>query len=106
LLALSARDIGLPQADHDSTVYDRDPAHGLLEQHLRALFGPRLSKEQMQFGDIAVVNYKGEVRHAGIITPHPDGPFGIIHTDSSVKRVTVHRINEMWMRLIAGVYRP
>ena len=105
LLVLAARDCGLPQADSDSTAYGREPANGLLESHLTALFGPLLPTSQMQPGDIAAVSFAGAVRHVGVVGEHPNG-LSLIHTNSMLGRVTEARIDDKWFKRIVGVHRP
>jgi len=106
LLVCAARDCGMADVlSHDSTAYGTDPAHGILEGHLQAAFGPALPVSAMQPGDVAAMFFEGAVRHVGVIAEHPDG-LGLIHTNSGVGHVTEARIDAKWLRRIAGVYRP
>lgn len=90
-------------AHHDRTDYGRDPHAGILEAGLRAAFGDPVT--DMQPGDVVAVRYAGPVRHVGIVGAHPFG-LSLIHTDSSLGRVTEHRIDDKWARRIALVFRP
>lgn len=106
LLAVSLRDAGLSHyLAHDRLGYSRDPHDGLLEKGLAAAFGAPLPVTAMQPGDIAAVRFAGPVRHVAIVGDHPEG-LSLIHSYTSIRRVTEHRIDAKWLRRIAGVYRP
>lgn len=105
LVVLSLRDCGLPQADLDYTGYSRDPHDGVLEFHLREAFGPPVVKATLQAGDVVAIDYKGAVRHVGVVGLHRDGGLSLIHTNFSVKQVTEAGIDAKWMKRIKGVYR-
>lgn len=89
--------------------YPRDPHQGKLEATLTELFGPPLitnpeSADVLQPGDFVAMQYRGPVRHVGIVTDYP-GAVGLIHTDSMVGEVTEHRLDEKWLRRIVYVWR-
>lgn len=94
---------GTRYAEHDCTEYGRDPHDGLLERHLRSVFGA--PRDDVQQGDVVAMRYVGPIRHVGIVGDHPHG-LSLIHTDASIGRVTEHRIDEKWARRIALVFRP
>lgn len=105
LLKLAAIACGLPQAAGDALDYGKDPHDGLLEGRLRILFGPPLPFSQARPGDIPAIDFKGAIRHVGVIGEHPNG-LSLIHTSTSTKFVTEHLIDFKWARRIAGIYRP
>jgi len=102
LLVAAATVLGLPQVAGDSTAYGRDPAHGLLESYMRDLFGSPVS--DMQPGDIVAIDFKGAIRHVGIVGIHPGG-LSLIHTNFSVGKVTEARLDDRWLKRIKAVYR-
>lgn len=104
LLVCSAALCGLPQVAGDSTAYGKDPFDGLLEGHLRALFGPPLPPSDMQPGDIAAIAFEGAIRHVGVVAEHADG-LALIHTNFRLRRVTEARIDDTWRERIKAVYR-
>jgi hypothetical protein len=105
LLVLSGLLAGYRFAAHDRTDYGKDPAHGLLEDQLVTAFGSPIPKPLMQPGDIVAIDFKGAVRHVGIVGEHKDG-LSLIHTNEAVGRVTEARIDPKWHARIAAVYRP
>lgn len=102
LLRLCADDLGLPHVAFDRADYDRNPANGALERQLRAAFGAPVCC--LQPGCIVTIDFKGATRHVGIVGEHPDG-LSLIHTNSSVGRVTERRITPAYMKHITGIYR-
>jgi cell wall-associated NlpC family hydrolase len=103
LIVLAGEDAGHLFPVFDRTDYGKDPVDGLLEEMLRLAFGPPLS--DMQPGDIVAIDFKGAVRHVGIVGEHPAG-LSLIHTNMAVGRVTEARIDWKWRKRIKGVYRP
>ena len=104
LIVCAGKDCGMAFPAFDSTAYGPDPAHGLLERHLQAAFGPPVPVADIGPGDVVSINFAGAVRHVGIVGKHPDG-LSLIHTNSSEDCVTEARIDSRWLRRIAGVYR-
>lgn len=101
LVVRTAQTCGIDTGDF--TDYGRDPHDGLLEFHLRRVFGEPVT--DIRAGDVAAIDYKGAVRHVGIVAEHPHG-LGLIHASHFTDRVTEHRIDDRWMRRIRQVYRP
>lgn len=97
--------LGLPFVDFDFTDYGREPLFGLLETHLDIALGGRLPTELMQPGDVAAMDFKGQIRHVGIIAQGP-GYLTLIHTNGALKRVTEARVDAKWQKRIKGIYRP
>lgn len=96
---------------HDVPAYPRDPYNNELETHLTRILGPAVieypSMDQLRPGDVVAMQYRGPVRHVGLLAMYEPAPelLSLIHTDSSVGAVTEHRLNEKWVRRIAKVYR-
>jgi hypothetical protein len=88
----------------DVTDYGRDPHDGLLERRIAEQFGPPIPKSQMLPGDVVCMAFPRVVRHVGIISDHPYG-LGLIHTYSSLKRVTEHALDAQWLDRIRYVHR-
>lgn len=95
--------------------YPRDPYQGKLEAALDTALGPHLlavGPEGVQAaallpGDVVAMAYGAPVRHVGIVAQHPAYPeqLSLIHTDSSVGRVTEHILDDKWLRRIRKVWR-
>lgn len=91
--------------------YPRDPHDGKLERAMCDVFGaPLLTKptiDQLREGDLAAMQYRGPVRHVGIVLNHPTipGVLSLIHTDSMVGKVTEHVLDFKWVRRIEKVWR-
>lgn len=102
--------------------YPRDPVNGELERELRRVFGdpvvertstvsPPIELSLLQPGDIVSMQYAGPVRHVAMLAMHIDqrncpGALSVIHTDSSLGRVTEHILDAKWLRRIMRVWRP
>lgn len=91
--------------------YPRDPYNSELENAMQAAFGPPLllkpTIDQLQEGDLAAMQYRGPIRHVGIVLNHPTlpGVLSLIHTDSMVGKVTEHILDAKWLRRIEKVWR-
>lgn len=91
--------------------YPADPINGELETAMQAAFGPPLllkpTIDQLREGDIAAMQYRGPIRHVGIVLNHPTipGALSLIHTDSMVGKVTEHILDAKWLRRIEKVWR-
>lgn len=109
--------------ENDVPDYPRDPYRGELDRQLARIFGPALQEAEVAKGgaclrridpfllvegDVVSMQYKGPTRHVGIIADHPayPGHLSLIHTDSTVGRVTEHLLDDMWVDRIVKVYRP
>lgn len=105
--------IGYPESRIPA--YPRDPYQGKLEAELElALGAPVLAvgregvhNSDLLPGDVVAMAYGLPVRHVGIVAEHPAyaGYLSIIHTDSSVGRVTEHILDDKWLRRIRKVWR-
>lgn len=91
--------------------YPRNPVNSELENAMQAAFGsPLLLKptiDQLQEGDLAAMQYRGPIRHVGIVVNHVNlpGVLSLIHTDSMVGEVTEHILDAKWLRRIEKVWR-
>ena len=92
--------------------YPRDPVNGELERYLEEALGPPtltapITDDELQAGDIAVMQYRGPLRHVGLVADHPTikGVHSLIHTDSMVGKVTEHILDAKWLRRIEKVWR-
>lgn len=88
----------------DVADYGRDPHDDRLEGRLCEQFGPPVPMSTMRPGDVVAIAFPRVVRHVGIVGDHPDG-LSLIHTDSSLKRVTEHRLDDRWLKRIRFVHR-
>ena len=93
--------------------YPRDPINSELENAMTAAFGeplfatPPIRVEDLREGDLAAMQYRGPIRHVGIIVNHLTipGALSLIHTDSMVGKVTEHILDAKWLRRIEKVWR-
>lgn len=97
---LACRDFGV--ATPDWTDYGRNPANGILEKRLRALFGEPVCC--VSPGCIVSIDFAGQTRHVAIVGEHPHA-LSLIHTSSSVGRVVEHSLTDTWRKRITGIYR-
>lgn len=91
--------------------YPRDPYNRELERAMTAAFGdPILLKpsiEDLREGDLAAMQYRGPIRHVGIVLNHPtiEGALSLIHTDAMTEKVIEHILDAKWLRRIEKVWR-
>lgn len=86
--------------------YSREPLNSGLRTAVVTNLGDPIQKADMREGDVALMRFRGEPSHVGIITNYPLGGFALLHTFAQMKKVVEHRIDEEWMRNIVGVWRP
>lgn len=92
--------------------YPRDPINGELENAMLGLFGPAaltkpIAANMLREGDLVAMQYKGPIRHVGIVLNHLTipGELSLIHTDIMIGQVTEHRLDFKWLRRIEKVWR-
>lgn len=101
--------------------YPRDPINGELERYLTEILGPPIMEFNrvapltdytlLRIGDILSMQYAGPTRHVAIVLPYINqrefpGGFSIVHTDSSLGKVTEHILDTKWLRRVTKVWRP
>lgn len=104
LLAAAFRDIG--KAPSDQVAYGRVPYAGKLQEMLRFNLGDPIPKSAMCMGDIAVMKFKGDPSHVGLLTNYPLGGLALLHAQVSHRSVVEHRLDEQWFGYITEIYRP
>lgn len=89
----------------DRLDYGREPWKDGLRAEMVDHFG--LPVDDMQPGDVVLMRWddQPEPSHVGMITDHPLGGFGLVHS-YSMTSVTEHGIDAYWLRRIVEVYRP
>ena len=67
----------------------------------------RVPKESMQVGDLVWMTFETDPQHLGILGDYPHGGFSLIHAynGSGLNKVVEHRLDEVWEKRIAGVWR-
>lgn len=93
--------------------YPRDPYSGQLERGLADLYGAPVAVAPVLAGvlcanDLVAMAYGKPIRHVGVVADHPTlaGTLSLIHTDSTLGKVTEHILDEKWLRRIRLVFRP
>lgn len=96
--------------------YPRDPYNGQLEHALDAVLGAPLAVygahgaplAALVPGYVLALAYARSTRHVALVLEHPayTGVLSIIHTDSTLGRVTEHILDGKWLRRIRRVYAP
>lgn len=91
--------------------YPRDPYNRELEKAMTFAFGEPVIKkpwpDQLREYDMVAMQYRGPIRHVGIVLNHPTIPnaLSLIHTDSMLGKVTEHILDAKWIRRIELVWR-
>ncbi len=67
----------------------------------------RVSKAQMQPGDVVWMKFEVEPQHLGIVGDYKYGGLSLIHAYNGIgaDKVGEHRIDEAWIKRIVGVWR-
>jgi cell wall-associated NlpC family hydrolase len=90
----------------DITNYGRLPQPAEMKKALDANL-IRVSKADMQPGDVAWIRFQQEPQHFAIVADYPHGGFSLIHAynGAGLKKVVEHRLDEQWLARIVGVWR-
>lgn len=104
LLVGVAHELGLSAARHDDTSYGHQPDTEKLYDGLMSALFP-VDEILMREGDVVLLTVDGRAQHLGIVADYPEGGFGLIHAYAPARRVVEHRLDDEWMRAIAGVFR-
>lgn len=95
----------------DRSGYGRTPYNGALRASLVEHFGPPVSREELQPGDVVTLAWSGEEHHVAIVTDHPEG-LGLIHCynlapgGGAAGRVIEHRLSADWRARVVEGFRP
>lgn len=90
-------------SSYDEVNYSKWPNGEYLLQKLESLLAD-IDPADMQVGDLAVFEMKGNPQHLAIITDY-EGGFGMIHCYAPARRVVEHRLDDEWKSKIVKVYR-
>lgn len=101
-LILADIGIALPPLRTD---YGRTPSAKKLESELVRFLGEPIPLVSMEPGDIVSMKWFAESNHIGLVTPHPERRFGLIHSYKNATRVIEHGMDSIWLSRITGVYR-
>lgn len=103
-LMLKARD-GRALTTHDRLDYGHYPAAGGLQCQLDALLWP--GEPPMMPGQIGLFRIDGQAQHLGIFTDYAEAGdgLGLIHAYAPARQVVEHRLDVMWERRLAGLWR-
>lgn len=104
LLLASMAAIGRPIADLEA--YGREPLGGGLRAMLVANLGEAIPKAEMRPGDVALMRFRGEPSHVGLLGDYLYGGLSLIHTFAQIRKVVEHRLDSEWNDYILEVFRP
>jgi cell wall-associated NlpC family hydrolase len=96
-----ARALCLPHEDWRG--YARIPDGHRLEQILERNLVP--CGRDLAVGRVALFRFSELPQHVGIITAHPGGGWGLIHSYARMGRCEETRLDERWLRRLVRVYR-
>jgi len=67
----------------------------------------RVGKNEMQLGDVAWIRFDRAPQHLALIGNYLYGGFTLIHAynGAGLNRVVEHRLDDMWLARIVGVWR-
>lgn len=111
LLVMVASDLHLrfdDQPPHalDDTHYGHRPCTKTLLRGLASCLRPIREKNDMNIGDILVLNVESRPQHLAIIGDYPKPEcFSMIHAYAPSRKVIEHRLCSSWQRDIACMFR-
>lgn len=94
---------GVLLSGFDEVNYSRQPDGQYLIGKLEELLAP-MALDNMQPGDLALFDIKGNPQHLAILTDY-EGGIGMIHCFAPARRVVEHRLDHDWKSKIVKVYR-
>lgn len=92
------------EIDAPIPTYARNPTEGKLEAAMRDYFGPPVT-DGIRVGDVVVIAFGKTLRHVAIVGDDIYGGLSLIHTDSIVKKVVEHPLDDKWNRRVTETYR-
>lgn len=104
LIVVSLEAIGRQYSDVPA--YSREPRKQGLRAALVANLGQPVDIAKMRSGDVALMAFRGEPSHVGIVTDYPAGGFALLHTFAQMRKVVEHRMDGQWLGYITEVWRP
>lgn len=96
LLLCVGEELGM-EVVHPAT-YSMSPDPKLIEE---AILSNCTKVDSIQPGDILWFAFAGEPRHVGLATD-----MGVIHSWARPNKVVEHRLDELWLKRLKGIYRP
>lgn len=94
---------GIYIAALDETDYSHYPDTAKLKIKLGQVLSPT-DKNNIQFGDVLLLNIDGNPQHLAIVTDRKEG-YGIIHAYAPARAVVEHDLNSWWQERIEAVFR-
>lgn len=88
----------------DRLDYAREPQGDLLRNAFSTLLRP-IRPERMRAGDVALFTMARHPQHVAIIGDYAHGGFSLIHAYEPAGMVCEHRLDDKWLRRLAGLYR-
>lgn len=103
LLIGIAQELKLPFTQYDETDYSHYPDVHKLRQKLSCAM-QEISKENIQAGDIILLNIDGNPQHLAIVS-EISGQLAIIHAYAPARSVVEHLLDDWWRQRIVTVFR-
>lgn len=103
LIFQSVREIPPTRLDYGRTPHNGKLRAGLIDYLGEPVTGP------MCAGDVVTMRWTDDAHHVGLIVPHPQREFGLIHADNRASggpRVVGHGIDKHWQNRIIEWWRP
>lgn len=84
--------------------YSRQPSHGQLSAICES-FMRCIEIDDARPGDVALMRFRADPQHLGILADYRHGGLSIVHALSSAREVCEHRLSPLWRDRIVSVYR-
>ena len=94
---------GMPIRSFDRVDYSHYPDITQLKEQLSQLL-QSVDKEELQNGDVLLLNVDGNPQHLGIVSHLPGGQ-GLIHAYAPARAVVEHLLDEAWRPRIDHAFR-
>jgi cell wall-associated NlpC family hydrolase len=103
LLIGIAKELNLPFTGYDETSYSHYPDTNRLRNKLADAL-QEIPAEDMQAGDILLLNIDGNPQHLAIVSELNNEP-AVIHAYASARSVVEHVLDDYWKQRIETVFR-
>ena len=90
--------------DFDKADYSRIPDGVMLKATCDAEMTP-ITIDAIQPGDVLLFRFDGHPQHLAIVGDYAHGGLSIIHAYSLARKVTEHRLDDVWRSRIVAAYK-
>ncbi|MGM0739747.1 MAG: C40 family peptidase [Bacteroidota bacterium] len=103
-LVLIAQAIGIGDQFNDQLIYSTNPETFSLKQQMDSVLA-QIGKDEIRPADVLLFKIDVHPQHVAIVTDYKNGGLAMVHCYSRIKRVTEHRLAQIWLSRLVQAYR-